>query len=523
MLAPDASPACSVTFANERLVDRIKLMAGDPQTVRYFPEAARENSAADSLPQDPAVKRKIMSVLASWHRQFKGDPTMQLVAGLYVSCGGGTRKAPDRTAATEAYEKQQAKYEREAAERTERKMKDRSDKELAKERIAKEKEDREKAKRKGNKVKRPPFNFEAVSGCSPVRVARDETDEFDARRRSRGSCRLSARRRRRLKSAFKPALPRLRRADVSVSSLINALQRVNRETESITENTRVVECLAKAKADRKIVVRYIQLVDNDVEGDYVGTLLSTNEQVLAALALYDRMCKPIELDSDDEHVEEARSAATQRGLYVPEPDGDTASIRSRLSAFDWQDTEVDKLQERQRARVEKANRARAAQSVHPDLQDLSFGPTAGRHVPFHPSLPSPLTSHAAPLSPRTTKPSPAAPSPNTRTTRTPTLPQARITPPTAVLLRPPRPQATRTPVPTHGVMRGTFSRTTRGKGRGRGCWRRVGRTIRLRTRLMIGRRRTLGRLGSWGRGWIGRSFEGFGFGHFGLTVGIRFV
>ena len=97
------------------------------------------------------MKRKIMSVLGSWHRQFKDDPTMQLVAGLYGSCGGGTRRAPDKTAATEAYEQQQARYEREAAERAERKMKDRSDKEQAKERIAKEKEEREKAKRKDRK------------------------------------------------------------------------------------------------------------------------------------------------------------------------------------------------------------------------------------------------------------------------------------------------------------------------------------------------------------------------------------
>lgn len=47
----------------------------------------------------------------------------------------------------------------------------------------------------------------------------------------------------------------------------------------MTVNERVIDCLAKAKADRKTVVRYIQLVDNDAEGDYIGTLLSTNEQV----------------------------------------------------------------------------------------------------------------------------------------------------------------------------------------------------------------------------------------------------
>lgn len=40
---------------------------------------------------DAKVKRKIMNVLASWNRQFKDDPKMQLVAGLYNSCGGGKK------------------------------------------------------------------------------------------------------------------------------------------------------------------------------------------------------------------------------------------------------------------------------------------------------------------------------------------------------------------------------------------------------------------------------------------------
>lgn len=161
------------------------------------------------------------------------------------------------------------------------------------------------------------------------------------------------------------------------TSLINALQHINREQESVTTNSRVIECLAKAKADRKQVVRYIQLVENDVDGEYIGTLLATNEQVLTALTLYDRMAKPIELDSDDEHIDEAMTMATKQGLRVHDADGDTASIRSRFSAFDIQDREVEKLQDKQRLRVEQNNRARA-QTVHPDLQDLAFGPTPGR-------------------------------------------------------------------------------------------------------------------------------------------------
>lgn len=62
-------------------------------------------------------------------------------------------------------------------------------------------------------------------------------------------------------------------------SLINALQHVNREQESVTTNERVQACLTKAKADRKLVVRYIQLVDMDADGDFIGTLIATNEQV----------------------------------------------------------------------------------------------------------------------------------------------------------------------------------------------------------------------------------------------------
>lgn len=47
-------------------------MAGDPHT-------------------DERVKKKIMSVLGSWYRQFHDDPRMQLVAGLYAACGGGKK------------------------------------------------------------------------------------------------------------------------------------------------------------------------------------------------------------------------------------------------------------------------------------------------------------------------------------------------------------------------------------------------------------------------------------------------
>lgn len=183
------------TFADERLIERIKVIAGDPHT-------------------DPRVKKKNMQVLGSWYIQFKDDPRMRTVAGLYKACGGGgsggaaakqvsshlfTRSRDDfsrlaiplrmfcesdtckrtadpcprqvsRTDATAAYEAQQERYEREAALRAERKAAERRAREAAEERAAQEK--LEKARRKeaeraraagGAKVKRPKFNFELVS------------------------------------------------------------------------------------------------------------------------------------------------------------------------------------------------------------------------------------------------------------------------------------------------------------------------------------------------------------------------
>lgn len=202
------------------------------------------------------------------------------------------------------------------------------------------------------------------------------------------------------------------------------------------------------------------------------------------------MSKPIELDSDDDEIAEAKAQATKQGLSVPPGhDDDTTSIRSRLSAFDLQDREVDKLQEKQRARVERANRAR---QIHPDLQDLAFGPTLGRYAhsivslrilsdtqsPFPAPLSLLLSNLALPPTITTT-----APSQSTQTARIHTLrPKEKNTlPPEALLLlllplRPMLDRATRGATPT------TFKRKIARRVKAKGCCRRMRRTIRLRIR-----------------------------------------
>jgi LAS seventeen-binding protein 5 len=52
-------------------------------------------SADPSLGTDPAVKKKLFVVLASWKHQFQGDPKMKLVASLYDQCKLAKRRAAD--------------------------------------------------------------------------------------------------------------------------------------------------------------------------------------------------------------------------------------------------------------------------------------------------------------------------------------------------------------------------------------------------------------------------------------------
>lgn len=195
-----------------------------------------------------------------------------------------------RSAATEAYEAQQKRWEEEQAARAERKAAERRAREEERERAAQEKLDKARRKEQERNAaksgqqqrqKRPKFNFEQVRLLLRVRRAREAwmADAACPRRKSPRSTPQSDRARRRLSGA----LDLISRVNffllTSCNSLVNALQHVNRESESVTTNARVQQCLEQAKNERKAIIRYIQLIDQDAEGDYIGALISTNEQV----------------------------------------------------------------------------------------------------------------------------------------------------------------------------------------------------------------------------------------------------
>jgi len=268
---------------------------------------ALKNLATDPT-TDLKVKKKVLGVLASWSRQFKDDRSAAAIAGLYRQV-----KPPEPPRRPAVDREQLAEREREAEQKRIAKVTKRKAKE---DRLKLEEEARrKKAASRTTNTARKPFDFE-----------QEKTQVMTA----------------------------IASASSAANNLANAITLVNTENDSLLTNERVQECLVKAKQSRKIIVRYIQSVEDE---EIIGTLIDTNDRIITALESYNKLSKP---NVSEQDVEE---------------------VRQGLEAADIAGSEVQKLQDKQRAAVQRAvrrhsrteNDASGSASVHPDLHDLSFG------------------------------------------------------------------------------------------------------------------------------------------------------
>jgi len=254
---------------------------------------------------------------------------MTLVAGLYKQCRGEGRRLSQQdvthlSGVPPAVEDKK-KIEREQKEDVKRKAKQEKQEN---ERRRREEEERLRRERtEGNNPKRSLFQFEKDKPKVLASIA-------DASQAS--------------------------------SNLANAITLVNRGTDNLQTNDRVQECLTNAKQARKAVVRYIQLVENE---EIIGTLIEANERLVSAIEMYDRLS-----------VQDAKSA--------------TAAITAGLAATQISPgSENDTLPELQHIPVDRARNGKGRDQVqqsdlllHPDLQELNFGPLGASSN----NLPAPL-------------------------------------------------------------------------------------------------------------------------------------
>lgn len=175
----------------------------------------------------------------------------------------------------------------------------------------------------------------------------------------------------------------------------------------MTESPKVQENLDKAKAARRIVIRYIQLVQQE---EFVGTLLDANEKVVEAIQLYDKvsdcpfcihsrgethgrgltqsiqLSKPAHLDSDSDHEEQSEDAkqieAINRRLQAQSIEADRTGEIQQL-----QDAQKRESARRQQKRTQSRQTPSGQGGGHPDLQDLDFGAIpSGRNQTLPPPM-----------------------------------------------------------------------------------------------------------------------------------------
>ncbi|KAH7914765.1 hypothetical protein BJ138DRAFT_1177075 [Hygrophoropsis aurantiaca] len=322
-------------FADGQLTDAIKQLASDPTT-------------------DPKVKKKLLAVLLSWSNQFKNDPAMSIVSGLYRQCRPAERRTHGYSNSTDVdrmWGEDPAEIERRKREKEEKELKKRAKqaKEETKQKARKMEED---GNRRQSRSKRAPFNFEQEKPKILTSIAN---------------------------------------ASQASSNLVNAIMLVNSEKENVITNERVQQCLANAKTVRKPIVRYIQIVENE---EIIGALIETNERIIAAMQMYDNIsaANPSAPADSTTPIETALA-----GTHITDPSGSG---------------ELTKLQLRQRAEVARARQRTYDDDepneydidgngpyVHPDLQDLSFGPLGSEQNRLPPPL-RPSAHHSASIEPQ---------------------------------------------------------------------------------------------------------------------------
>lgn len=148
------------------------------------------------------------------------------------------------------------------------------------------------------------------------------------------------------------------------SNLVNAITLVNMKTDSLGKNERVQECLEEAKKANAHIVRYIRLVESE---DIIGTLIETNDRIISSIEMYERLSVS-GVDPDPESTELAKTMAA---THLAQSAGANNVLLS--SPFD---------------NVNSANStSKSTPHIHPDLEDLTFGPVKGGSTT---NLPAPI-------------------------------------------------------------------------------------------------------------------------------------
>lgn len=203
-------------------------------------------------------------------------------------------------------------------------------------------------------------------------------------------------------------------ASQATHNLLNAMKLVNVEKGSIATDANVQDCLTKAKAARRAIIRYTQVWNiTSSASDAFSTVLARRKRGNGRNSSRDERpdngCRPkIRCRWSLSTVALMSVVDDVMQLVTGAPESDpTAEIQSRVAAVTLGSTELSKQDDRTAAGHAKQqpngdDSFRHGQSsgspggyVHPDLQDLSFGSLGSEQDSLPPPM-RPSTRHSSP-------------------------------------------------------------------------------------------------------------------------------
>ncbi|KAF2092260.1 hypothetical protein K490DRAFT_61700 [Saccharata proteae CBS 121410] len=252
-------------FADEPLLERLRLLARDDMV-------------------DPEVKKRCNVLFRQWAVAYKGKPGLERISMLYKQLPQTKRPQPQHS---KVIKETEAEAETPASPTSPTVPKHRSTPSVT-------------TTITGGSSAHKPTHSPTTSGhSSSFFGSKDKKDKKTKHAKFN------------LEKEKPQLLETIASASVASTNLMNALQLINREQQRVSENAEVVKRFEQCKILRRQILRYIQLIDSD---QWIGSLISANDELVKALMAYEIMDKSIDDDSDSDAEEYAgRSPITSTG------------------------------------------------------------------------------------------------------------------------------------------------------------------------------------------------------------------
>jgi hypothetical protein len=246
-LIQNAGPRFQRTFADEPLLERLRLMPRDDLV-------------------DPDVRTKCNTLYRQWAVSYKNVTGLDKIATLYKQLPQTKKRQPSQSKVVRETEQEAAREAQSPPPSRARAPSSPS------------------SSRQKSAPPRPP----------PVVLAQTSSSSFFSRSKDK---KKGAEIKFNLEKEKGRIMETIAAANVASTNLINGIKLINRENQRVSENAECRNRFDQSKTLRRQILRYIQLVESE---QYIGGLLSANDELVKALMAYEVMDKSIEDDSDSD-------------------------------------------------------------------------------------------------------------------------------------------------------------------------------------------------------------------------------